>query len=346
MYELLNKIDNVSSYKIFNTNIAYKDNKGLKEKSIFLNNTKVTPVGVTGFTFFQDFLYFSNWSNEVFKINIQKKSLQKLNDYQQVSEESNEKHLILKKDIENSIIIIGKNKFNIKNKWINLKSYILNNYIFSNYQDNITCRDIKTKHPLWQFNLNTTQEANQFVKFLGIWQNQLIVACNNGLILSIDIHTGQLIKQWQYIDNYFFDDEIKNKIPRAESFVFDGDYLVGALNKFIYKIDLKTSEITATNIEDELEKYNIFHIKTLNDNPVTSEYIYLTAMMRQKENDTKFSYDCLIALNKNTLKIDWHYPFENAGLGTNIPKLSGNKLYQLDNNNTLHIFEKDPAPTV
>ena len=35
----------------------------------------------------------------------------------------------------------------------------------------------------------------------------------------------------------------------------------------------------------------------------------------------------------------WLYDFKEYNLATNMLILSGNKLYQLDSNNTLHIFE-------
>ena len=240
-------------------------------------------------------------------------------------------------------------KWTVENYFGNGEVY--GHFLYATSVNNTVCRiDLnQPDQPLWQFDLNElstlknkdNQEINyNVIKILGIWQDELFIACNNGLLLSLDINTGNEKYRWQHINNYEFDSEIKNRIPRAESFIFDGNTLIGALNTFYFKIDLQTSEITATNISEKLQKFNIFHIKTVSDNPVTDKHIYLTAMTRQIEGNTKFSYDCLIALNKKTLEIDWHYAFEDAGLGTNIPKLGDNKLYQLDTNNTLHIFEK------
>ncbi|MGV6861258.1 MAG: hypothetical protein ACWA41_05775 [Putridiphycobacter sp.] len=241
-------------------------------------------------------------------------------------------------------------------KWT-IESYFSNgkidfNHLYTTSINNSICKINldQPEQPLWQFELSklniTTncdiEKSNyKIIKIIGIWQEELFVACNNGLMLSLDKTTGKEKYRWQYIKEYEFDSEIKNKLPKSESFVFDGDTLIGALNTFYFKIDLKSSEIIAVNISQELLKFNIFHIKTVNDNPVTDKHIYLTAMMRQKDNDTKFSYDCLIALNKTTLNIDWQYKFENVGLGTHIPKISKNKLYQLDLDGNLHIFERE-----
>ena len=74
---------------------------------------------------------------------------------------------------------------------------------------------------------------------------------------------------------------------------------------------------------------------------ITESHIYYTIMTFPPQGYKGFSYDSVIALNRDTFKIDWHYAFEETGLGTNSPKIAGDKLYQLDLNQTLHIFEKE-----
>jgi len=356
MFKIHKIILGVKKYCISNINntccLVYQ-----KQNEIYCNNDLIITDNISNIYALNETLIYSINFQKLFYYNLKTKNLKEIKETDGFSQFiSKELILVVKNSDDYSKQYLSLiNLQNNQKKWT-IESYfgngiVNNNYLFASCINHRICK-IDLDHPeqpLWQFDLNQLgtftnrngeQEAYKVIKILGIWQEELFIACNNGLILAIDSNTGIEKRKWQHIKDYYFDDEITDKIPRAESFVFDGDTLIGALNTYYFKIDLKTSEISALNISQELQKFNIFHIKTVNDNPVTDTHIFLTAMMRKKDNDPKWSYDCLIALNKKTLKIDWHYSFEEAGLGTNIPKLAGNKLYQLDNNNTLHIFEK------
>ena len=216
--------------------------------------------------------------------------------------------------------------------------YIFKHFVFFSKDSKLfKINNLEGKN-IWVINLENNSEIK---KILGIWESELIVACSDGLLISLDIENGELKRSWQDISGFQFDSVIQNRIPKMEIFSLHGDVLIGALHIFYFELDLKTGEIKIENLEEELKCFDIFHIKQTNDNPVTDSHIFLTAMMHQPDGDNKFSYDCLIALNRKTFKIDWQYKFENESLGTNIPKLAGDKLYQLDNGGTLHIFEKE-----
>ena len=69
-----------------------------------------------------------------------------------------------------------------------------------------------------------------------------------------------------------------------------------------------------------------------------------TRNLDEKKLGAKHIPTALCTLNKETLAIDWLYRFDQDGKGdyvsVQVPQVAGNKLYQLTQNNVLHIFEK------
>lgn len=213
--------------------------------------------------------------------------------------------------------------------------------------------NLKTSKLVWSYKLtqfgtyinwqNDTKDY-EIIKFIGVWQDQLLVACSNSLLLALEINTGKILKKWQELNGYYT--EIKkfaNKIPPAENFILDepNNKLISGHIMSITEIDLLTNKIEVFDLEQELKTYNINQLNSTNSNPFNKEYIYLTATMDYKDNKNQWTYDCLIAVNRKTKKVDWQYIFEESSLGVNIPQLSQNKLYQLDNDGNLYVFEKE-----
>lgn len=340
MFNISKKINQVKFYRLNDYSLVYLDslnNINTGDKSICSLNSSID-----GFEFFKNHIYINDWNGifEVYDLNLNKVEkgegkafffsstfnlgYQYLNERGQIIE-----GLIRDKEIIDLGAYLKFNNINFSNN---------NFYFFLNETNSIIAISIYDKKNIWNFKQDSIKEIK---KLLGIWQSELLVACSDGLLISIDIETGTLKRSWQEIPDSQFDSVIQNRIPKMEIFSLHGDTLIGALHIYYFELDLKTGEIKIENLEEELKKHTIFHIKQTNENPITETHIYLTAMMRQPDGDTKFSYDCLITLNRQTFKIDWQYKFEEESLGTNIPKLSGDKLYQLDNGGTLHIFEKE-----
>ena len=80
--------------------------------------------------------------------------------------------------------------------------------------------------------------------------------------------------------------------------------------------------------------------------PITNNEYLIKVETPVDEKNRRF-YDGIALFDKVHKKITWSYVFDdNTFLGSNDPKISTNKLYQLDNNNTLHIFEKDQNESI
>ncbi|MBC7000282.1 hypothetical protein [Cytophaga sp. FL35] len=207
--------------------------------------------------------------------------------------------------------------------------------------------------PKWQFNietlgtwLNDKKEEKPYTvdKFIGVWQNQLLASCFSGLIISIDVNNGKLLHQWSaYPSSFTMSGYTVSKInPSCCSMLDEQENKLIGFNHFtLWKIDLQTAKLSAFDLQEQFkvqDLYSIHHIKGFVVN--TTHYI-ISAKTSFKEQLNR-RLDCLIAINKETLAIDWKQQFkDNEALKTDIPQYANDKLYHLDWNNTLHIFEKE-----
>ncbi|MBV7441459.1 hypothetical protein KRX57_08490 [Weeksellaceae bacterium TAE3-ERU29] len=225
------------------------------------------------------------------------------------------------------------------------------NFVFLGSDKNIYAYTLPNANLLWEFDLSELgsyfdtfsreEKKYEVAKFLGIWDNQLLVALREHIILSLDIRTGKIVQKWQNIEGLFYDDVTKDLIPKASSFVLYKGKLIGALYKFYFEIDLSNGTTHFTDLSSTMEENGILSIYPINDNPIDFPNIYLTAMMKEQPKKPQWSYDCLFCLDIESKEIKWKYTFEDSSLGVKIPQYSNGKLYQLDNDNTLHIFEKE-----
>ncbi len=189
------------------------------------------------------------------------------------------------------------------------------------------------------------EEQYEIKRIIGFWQNQLLVACSNSLIIVLDAHTGELLHTWQEKKGTFSKINIgfADKIPHAEHFVLDpnANKLIACSIFSYFEIDLITKEITVIELEEELRQYKIADVSGGHgETPLTDTHLIARVSLESRPNDDRM-YDGLIALNRNTHKVDWFYPFEEVAISVQKPKLVGNKLYQMDMGGTLHIFERE-----
>ncbi|WP_024772446.1 hypothetical protein [Aquimarina macrocephali] len=215
--------------------------------------------------------------------------------------------------------------------------YINENIIVFQDMNKLTSYNIQNGTVLWEFS-----DESLASHILGTFNNEIILPTTANSILTLNAHTGVKEKEWKEIPKINIGSQIEGVIPEPSSFVLDieNKKLIGAIGTNYIEIELDTNKIKHIDLIEELQKSNIFFIKQITDNPFTETHLFLTAMMEQNKNDEKWSYDCLFALNRKTFKIDWKYNFETQNLGTHTPKASKNHLYQLDNDGTLFVFEK------
>ena len=349
-----NEISKVIKYTN-NNNLYFLTNKKLffNEKSFSIFDTPVD-----GFEIFNNKIYLNDWngnykiyktSGEVIEEGEGKAFFHSSNSYlgYQYPKEGNIQEALIDKNevILNLDIIDKKNSINFSNK--NIYCCLINNEIFA-----YTLPKVKLS---WKFELSTlgnfedrdgNSQDYQVDKFIGIWNDSLLVACSGQMILDINIQTGEINRKWQELPSYggtAFQGRLQHKLPSTSGFQLDlsKTYLYHLAGSFLVKIDLVSGEANFLSLKGDLEKnlFSGFRWSTAYGEDET--HIYSIAEMNGKLLDLDYTPQCIVAFNKSTLVTDWYYKFEEDWIKTDIPQISDKNLYQLSGNNVLYIFEKD-----
>lgn len=355
MYNQTTKIINISQYKVSNTTLAYKD----KNSNVFRNFEKVSECGYDDIFIIGQSIFFNDKEGNVLKINQNQEVFKEKSTLLNFSSDVIASNQLVYLDSSENLNLfdlnskLDHNLNGINYNWENI--FLSNNEstIFLIGNTSIHSYSLPSATPLWQFDLGSLGEYETYKgevksysveKFIGVWKDELLVACSNSLIISFDVNTGVEKRRWQTLENYYPNvKEVANKIPRTENFVLDNktNTLIGLHIFSLVKIDLKTGIIEVVNMENELRKYHINLLKNNSSYAIDDSHIYTTATMGYEDNKSQWTYDCIIAIKREIYQVDWQYKFENEGLGTNTPQLADNKLYQLTSSNTLFIFEKE-----
>lgn len=213
-----------------------------------------------------------------------------------------------------------------------------NNDIFLHLENQLTCLKLYTQKSVWELELETRLKIE---KVLGVYQNQLIVACSDHLLLSVDVNTGEILHKWQELPGFEEGQFYKGVLPEPADFVLDKEAgkLIGVFSKYYFEIDLKSGEITFEDIRQELNTHHINSFRRMENNPFTKEHLFVTAHAELDERPN-VDLDCVLALNRHTKKVDWVHIFKDTGLGTNVPQITTTHLYQLDTERNLYVFER------
>ena len=349
MFKLTQVINKVKEVSIINNEISYiKDGNFYYGKTFF----DVSPMLYKGdITNHNIWIKDEYWENYLLKLS--DKSIKKLDFNLGLNGDISKFIMIFQNGVQ-SIYSVESNSIIMNFTTIEkIKQYqsIGDNLFFVNDKNIIKYYTLPNATPLWEFDLSElgsyfdtfSREEKEYevAKFLGVWDNQLLVALREHIILSLDIQTGKIVQKWQNIEGLFYDDMTKDLIPKASSFVLYKGKLIGALHKFYFEIDLSNGTTHFTDLSSTMEENGILYIYPINDNPIDFPNIYLTAKMKEQPKKPQWSYDCLFCLDIESKEIKWKYTFEDSSLGVKTPQYSNGKLYQLDNDNILHIFEKE-----
>lgn len=223
-------------------------------------------------------------------------------------------------------------------------NFVNNNEYYFYYKNDIHCVLYSTGKLNWQFSTSNLpiyetssgeQKHPTVKKFIGVWENQLLVECNRGIILFLDITTGELL--------HTLDLNADSKDGNSDHLDASTYYISinTSLNKliilapaFLYHFDLKLKNLSV--IKDYLnveisEKWN-FKSATFVD-----DLIYFTG---------DYGQQYVVAtrvgvLNSQTGEVLWQTQLEKTGGLNTAPQVAGDKLYVLSQKNVLYIFEKE-----
>ena len=222
---------------------------------------------------------------------------------------------------------------------------IIDKYIFRDFKKKIACRKIDSDSILWEFPLsslgkwkNSWDEERDFevYKLIGIYNNILWAFIEIGGFIGLDIKTGELKYR---ISEYHMGKESK-LFFRSDYYLDNERGKIFGLAHIFIEIDLNQDPpfVTQYGLQEEFEKYNIKKANDTAEDFVVQDnllYFYLAEQL-------KFG-----VLDINTKEIIYvSEPIEVGERDDSFTqlkdlKVSENKVYILDSNHTLHIFERE-----
>jgi hypothetical protein len=341
MYALNHKINQVSSFKISNNFIVYKDIASLMDKKLFLNGNEIGK-NITGFQCFENYIIYSNWSNKTYMYDIINKFSDEIR-YEQISEYKLDKKLVFSINQELYIVDKFEELYILDSDILKYYNFLLDNLYFSTNENNtqIHAYTLPSATPLWQFDLGSLGEyvniSNEKCSyevrfFLGIYVDCLLVQLSNATIICIDCNTGKqkyivnLNESYPLPKPVFYDDSFKAHIV--------GEKLIFLNNQRLLHINLDSFEITI--IQDYFTQERAFQYRFMH-NTYFEDKIYFVA-------DYGWQYvtpSYVGVMNANTGEVLWKQQLENTGGLSEAPQVNSDKLYIRTNNNVLHIFEKE-----
>ena len=225
-----------------------------------------------------------------------------------------------------------------------LSSYIFDELLFFEKENKIQTINFLSGQFLWEFSLsslgkwkNSWNEERFFevYKLIGIYNNILWAFIEIGGFIGLDIKTGELKYR---ISEYHMGKESK-LFFRSDYYLDNERGKIFGLAHIFIEIDLNQEPPFATQygLQEEFEKYNVKGNDTAEDYVVQDNLLYFSLF-----NQLKFG-----VLDINTKEIV--YISEPITVGerddsfTQLKdlKVSENKVYILDSNHTLHIFERE-----
>lgn len=201
-----------------------------------------------------------------------------------------------------------------------------------------------TGDELWTFDTTTlgiwidydkTEKTTEVQRVLGELDDKLYIYLNNGKILILNLLTGDKI---DLLENDKNTDQGSFKGRFMSAIQLDKKYskLIQLFNQRYTEVDIQNKTVSQIHIEDMIRN----NLTNMNGFVFDDDLIYFS-----DRNECKVA-----TLNRKTMQIDWVHTFyenESCEIGGNRfgrdLKLSGHRLYVLDNKHTLHVFEKENA---
>ena len=279
------------------------------------------------------------------------------------------KDIFIKKVISDSFLLVSKDKktaiLNIIN---NEFHYILNSRIFKflewkeklffKNKNTIQGIEIYTGQFLWEFSLsslgkgkdyNTDEEFDYEVEqFVGIYNNILWVYIERGGFIGLDIQTGELKHRILGIPKGNLLGKVDSYIDGEEFYIFyrakfildeKKGIIIGLIADRFFEIDLNKEKITPMlyGMRDKMEKMNLKKYGVSGNTSLQGDLLYFY-------NDKELQFGVLDINTKEIIYVSEPIAVvERDDSFTRLRdlKVSENKVYILDSNHTLHIFERE-----
>ena len=222
---------------------------------------------------------------------------------------------------------------------------IIDKYIFRDFKKKIACRKIDSDSILWEFPLsslgkwkNSWDEERDFevYKLIGIYNNIFWAFIEIGGFIGLDIKTGELKYR---ISEYHMGKESK-LFFRSDYYLDNERGKIFGLAHIFIEIDLTQDPpfVTQYGLQEEFEKYNIKKANDTAEDFVVQDnllYFYLAEQLRFGVLDINTKE--IIYVSEPIAVVERDDSFTQL----KDLKVSENKVYILDSNDTLHIFERE-----
>ena len=355
MFKLISKIGNVRDYVIYKGKPYYintSDEIQCGEKKQMLYKTPLSPLAT-----FNGKFYCSEWENnyKIFNENLELVEEGKDKGFLYLSKEYLETYFLDEQqkifitallDREGNLMVLGNiDKFSIS--FFQMGIYI---YIYKKdkiYDDVMSIRafSIQKKEHLWEFSLaslgkwkNSWDEERFFevYKLIGIYNNILWAFIEIGGFIGLDIKTGELKYR---ISEYHMGKESK-LFFRSDYYLDNERGKIFGLAHIFIEIDLNQDPpfVTQYGLQEEFEKYNIKKANdTAEDFVVQDNLLYFYLAEQLKFGILDINTKEIIYISEPIAVVERDDCFTQL----KDLKVSENKVYILDSNHTLHIFERE-----
>lgn len=279
------------------------------------------------------------------------------------------KDIFIKDVISDSLLLVSKDKktavFDIKN---NEFHYVLNFRIFKflewkkkyflKNKNNIQGIEICTGQFLWEFPLSSLGKGKDYStdeefdyeveQFVGIYNNILWVYIERGGFIGLDIQTGELKHRILGIPKGNLLGKVDSYVDNEEFYIFyrakfildeKKGIIIGLIADRFFEIDLNKEKITPMlyGMWDKMEKINLKKYGVSGNTSLQGDLLYFY-------NDKELQFGILDINTKEIIYISEPIAVvERDDSFTRLRdlKVSENKVYILDSNHTLHIFERN-----
>lgn len=318
--------------------VFYLKGNSRKNKKIIKNLNSISNEGSGDFIIIEDKIIAFFWDIGVVVFDLNGKELKKFANCSLILK-SYLNLFIIKDDKNGKYLLVDSLDLKIKSE-LNSSYSLLHNNLGLKILNNVTiCADsINNGKRMWEYDICSTYNENKisqikFHKFLGITNEKLFILTDRSDLVIINILDGHLIK---ILNN----DEISlNK----EAFMHPITKHIYNLASFFVKLNTETLEVEIKKKIVQEKTYNnpspiLYGIKK---SSLQGEYISFTSFTKERSGFAKW-----IGLYDYTKEeLVWHHELLPAEGQLSIPafeypKLADNKLYILDTENTLHVFEK------
>ena len=239
-----------------------------------------------------------------------------------------------------------------------LSSYIFDDLLFFEKENKIQTINFLSGQFLWEFSLaslgkgkdySTDEEFDYEVEqFVGIYNNILWVYIERGGFIGLDIQTGELKHRILGIPKGNLLGKVDSYVDNEEFYIFyrtkfildeKKGIIIGLIADRFFEIDLNKEKITPMlyGMWDKMEKMNLKKYGVNGNTSLQGDLLYFY-------NDKELQFGVLAINTKEIIYVSEPIAVvERDDSFTRLRdlKVSENKVYILDSNHTLHIFERE-----